>query len=256
MPSKYVPETYFVRQTEEDPNGWRRYFRMSSFGWFNKPEGEACVEKFCSLNYYAFWASMPPIMLYYLAYKKIRNPLGVAYYYTKCAWPFHATASTFAITACGLASYRGKDDGFNWAAAGFLAGAMPGFGIRPYLIRKKAYGTGMWFWAVPAGMIYGAIIAYFMKVNDPRFVLDNWININEKAQFQPEKKMFQYEDFTMPNERLSLDFIHGGKGGDMPFSWVGEKFEHRLLLNKQEYGYLECELDKVPAIEKAIRNRV
>ena len=99
---------------------------MKGFSWFDKPEGEGCLEKFCSLNYYAFWSSMPPIMLYYLAYKKIRNPLGVAYYYTKCAWPFHAAATTFAVTACGLANYRGKDDGLNWGVAGALAGAMPG----------------------------------------------------------------------------------------------------------------------------------
>jgi len=256
MPLKYVPETAFLRRTEEDPNGWRRYFRMGNFSYYNKPEGEGCVEKFCSLNYLAFWGSVVPIGIYYLAYKKIRNPLGVAYYYSKTAWPFFATASTFAVTSCGLASYRQKDDGFNWGVAGFLAGAMPGFGIRPWLIRKKAYGTGMWFWAVPTGMVIGGVVLYFMKLNNPKFWLELWINSEERMQYNPEKLMHLHQDATMPGERFSLDFIHGGKGKDMPFSWVGEKFEHRVLMNKQEYGYLECELDQVPAIEKAIRDRV
>jgi len=256
MPSKYVPESIYLRQTEEDPNGWRRYFRMKGFSWFDKPEGEGCLEKFCSLNYYAFWSSMPPIMLYYLAYKKIRNPLGVAYYYTKCAWPFHAAATTFAVTACGLANYRGKDDGLNWGVAGALAGAMPGFGVRSYIIRKKAYGTGMWFWAVPTGMIVSGVAMYFMKLNNPKIWLDEIINSEERNQFCPEKTLYQMETVTMPGERFTFDFIHGGKGGDMPFSWVGEKFEHRKLMNKQEFGYLESELDQVPAVEKAIRNRI
>lgn len=257
MSKKFYAETWFLRRTEEDPNGWRRFFRMSHFGWFNKPEGEGCLEKFCSLNYWAFWCSMPPILMYYVGFKKVRNPLGVAYYYGKCGWPFFATASTFAVTACGLASYRGDDDIWNWTAGGFLAGAMPGFGIRPYLIRKKTYGHGMWLHAVGFGMVIGAIFMMILKANDPRMWLDDLtMFLDERNQFQPEMRMYQHDEFTMPNERWSLDFIHGGKGGDMPWSWVGEKHEHRMMLIKQEYGYLECELDQVPAIEKAIRNRI
>lgn len=256
MPLKFLPESAFLRKTEEDPNSWRRYFRLGNFSWWNKPEGEGCIEKVLSLNYYAWWASTPPIMLYYLAFKKIRNPLGVAYYYAKCAWPFHAAATTFAVTACGLASYRGKDDAFNWGVAGGLAGAMPGFGVRPYLIRKKTYGTGMWFFLVPSGMVYAAVVCYFLKLNNPKIFLEDFINADERFSFTPEKDMHMYETQTMPGERHSLDFIVGGKGHDMPFSWLGEKWNDRLLLNKKEYGYLEAELDKVPEIEKTIRNRI
>jgi len=255
MPFNFIGETSFLRRTEEDPNGPRRFFRMGYFSWFNKPEGEGCLEKFLSLNYYAFWSSTPFIMLYYVAFKKIRNPLGVAYYYTKCAWPFHAAATAFSVTSCGLASIRGKDDGLNWGVAGALAGAMPGLGIRPYLIRKKTFGTGMWFFAVPYGMVFFGLGAYFMKLNDPRFWVGFFTTSDEKLQFQPEKFSLQRETYTMPGERWSLDVFFGGKGGDMPFHWVGENWESRQLLNKREYGYLEYELDKVPEIERMIRNR-
>merc|ERR1712002_1350279 len=66
------------------------------------------------------WTQTMPIGIYYICFKKIRNPLGVAYYYGKCAWPLHAFATTFAVTACALNNFRGKDDGWNWAGAGFL----------------------------------------------------------------------------------------------------------------------------------------
>ena len=65
------------------------------------------------------------------------------------------------------------------------------------MIRKRAYGTGMWFWAVPTGMFYGGILMYFMKINDPRFWLEYWINVDERLQFNPEKRMHLYEDATM-----------------------------------------------------------
>merc|ERR1719153_26192 len=198
---------------------------------------------------------MPYTMLYCLAFKKIRNPMGIAYYYTKFVWPFHAAASTFAVASCGLAGYRGKDDGWNWGIAASLAGAMPGLAIRNHLIRIKAYGTGMWFWSVPTGVAVFGILFAFLKQNNPKLFLQLFINSDERFQFQPEKRLFQYEDATMPGERWKLDWFVGGKGKDMPFSWVGEKWESRQLLNKRDYGYLECELDQVPEIEKAIRNR-
>ena len=55
----------------------------------------------------------------------------------------------------------------------------------------------MWFWAVPTGMFYGGILMYFMKINDPRFWLEYWINVDERLQFNPEKRMHLYEDATM-----------------------------------------------------------
>jgi len=256
MPHRFLPETVWKKKTQEDPNGYRRYFRIGRFSWFDKPEGEGCFEKFFTLNYYAFWASTPCIMMYYVAFKKIRNPLGVAYYYGRCAWPFHAAASTFSVAACGLCSYRGKDVPGNWGIAGALAGAMPGLGMRNYIIRQNRYGNGMWFFSVPMGMVFFGLAMYVMKQNNPKFMLDEWLIIDEKYQFNPEKQAKYYENYTMPNERFHLDFMNGGRGKDWPWSFVGEKWEHRLLMNKQEYGYLEGELDKVPAIEKEIHNRI
>ena len=58
-----------------------------------------------------------------------------------------------------------------------------------------------------------------------------------------------------PGERISLDFLVG-KYNDIPSSWIGEKWQDRKNIIKQEYGYLESELDKVPEIERAIHNRI
>jgi len=257
MPLKLLPETLFKRSTEEDPNGWRRFFRMGNFSWFNQPEGQGCVEKCLSLNYMAFWTQTIPIGLYYIAFKKIRNPLGVAYYYGKCAWPLHAFATTFAVTACALNNFRGKDDGWNWAGAGFLAGAMPGLGVKPYIVRKKLCWNGRYpYFMVPVGMFYTAFFCYHMKENDPRWWVDLFMQRDEIYQFIPEKThMTFYEEFTIPGERISLDFLVG-KYNDIPSSWIGEKWQDRKNIIKQEYGYLESELDKVPEIEKAIHNRM
>ena len=56
-----------------------------------------------------------------------------------------------------------------------------------------------------------------------------------------------------PGERPSLDFLVGGKTKDMPISWVGDTWDYRKIYYKKQYGYLEGELDQVPAIEKYLR---
>jgi hypothetical protein len=61
--------------------------------------------------------------------------------------------------------------------------------------------------------------------------------------------------FSQPNERLSLDLVPGGRGQEMPLHYLGEKWDDRVLMNKQKYGYLEAELDQMSEIEEKIRNR-
>lgn len=258
MPSyRYLSESSFARRVEEDPNGYARYFRMGRFSYFDKPEGEACVQKFAVLNYQAFWGTMPLTMVYHWAFKKVRNPLALCFGYAKAVWPFHAAASVFAVSACGMCSYRGKDDSVNWMVAGALTGCIPGLAARNYILRKNAYGTKLWVFTLPLGMFWSGLLAASVKgMSDPRMMTELFRLTDEKWQWNPEQYTVMTESLTMPGERISLDLITGGIGKDMPFSWIGEKWEDRRLLIKRDYGYLEGELDQVPAIEKAIRERM
>lgn len=257
MPSiRFFGENNFVRKTEDDPTGISRYFRMGRFGYFDKPEGQGCAEKFFALNYQALWGTMPFITLYYLGFKKIRTPLGFFFNYGKAAWPFHAAASAFSIASCAACQYRGKDDWVNWAIAGGLTGAIPGIAARSHVLKVNAYGKGLWLYTVPLGAIFTGTLLGLIKANNPRQFTEIFELMDEKLQYNPEKHLYLHETHTMPGERWSLDPIYGGFGKDMPISWLGEKWEDRRRIIQRDYGYLEGELDQVPAIEKAIRERM
>jgi len=257
MPStRFLAQSAFLRKTEDDPTGYTRLFRMGRFSYFDKPEGEGCVEKFVATNYTAFWATFPFVSLYYLGFKKIRTPLGFFFNYGKAVWPIHAVASVFPVASCWLCQYRGKDDAVNWGVAGTLAGAIPGLALRNFIIKRNPYGNRSWFFAVPIGMFYMGVAAAGIKKNNPRVFTELFEHLDEKNMYNPEKSLYLQESITMPGERISIDPFFGGFGKDMPVSWLGEKWEDRLNIIKRDYGYLEGELDQVPAIEKAIRERI
>lgn len=248
----YLHELKFLRQTEEAPDSLKKYSRLGKFSWYNKPEGEGLAEKFFSTQYVAFWGTAPSILFYCLCYKKYRHPMPVLMNFAKFAWPFHAAAATFSLTATGLCAYRGVDDGYNWGAAGALTGAFPAIAVRRPLMRSW---NGRWQFGMWIGMAYIGMLTYWLKINDPRFLTHMWESFDEKHAWNPESNSHVYQTYTMPGERFSFDF-YGGQGSDMPFSWIGEKMEHRQLMTKQKFGYLESELDKVPEYENIIRNRI
>lgn len=241
----------FNRRVDDDPDGWRQYFRMGTFGWFQKPEGEGCLEKLGSTQYNTFWFTAAPMLVYVLGFKKIKNPLAIVTEYGRFVWPIHAASATFAVTACNMCSIRGIDDHYNWGVAGAVASAFPVVGLRN---RIAKHHVGHWMWALPLAAFIGYLSGVALKANDPKHLLHMRVAWHERYQYNPETRMNLYYTNTMPDERWSLDFIIG-RGKDMPWSWIGEEWEHRQLLTKQQYGYLECELDKVPEYEKLIANR-
>jgi len=253
---RFISESSYVRKTADDPTGFSRFWRIGRFSYFDKPEGEGCAEKFAAINYQTFWGTTPWVTLYYLGFKKLRTPVGFLFNYGKAVWPFHAVASVFAVTSCGLCSYRGKDDAWNWGIAASLAGTIPGIALRKYVgVTKNPYGNGSWFFLVPIVSLYAGFMAAGLKSVNPRILTDGFEYFDEKNQFNPEKFSYNFEQNTMPGERWTIDPVFKGFGNDMPISWIGEKWEHRKLLIKRDYGYLEGELDQVPGIERAIRER-
>jgi len=258
---RLLDEKNYARKVQDDPSGWHRFFRKGSFSYFNKPEGEGCLEKFAAVNYQTFWIQTPIITVFQLGFHKVKSPMGFFYRYGKAAWPLHAFASIAAVTSCGMCSYRGKDDHWNWMTAGALAGTVPGLAARSLLLRENRYGTKLWVFTLPLGMFWFSIFAGLIKISNPRIVpfdMESMLS-DDKHQYQPEKFIRSnpesIQSYTMPGERWSIDCFIGGFGKELPWSWIGEKFEHRQMLIKQQYGYLEGELDQVPAIEKAIRER-
>lgn len=99
----------FKRRVQEDPTQVGKYFRLGDLSWFNKPEGEGCIEKFCSINYHLAKTIIPATAIYQICVKSIRSPLGWLFMTGKVVAPFHVAASIFAVSACGLCKYRGKD---------------------------------------------------------------------------------------------------------------------------------------------------
>jgi len=255
---RLLDEAFYARKVQ-DPSGWARFFRMGRFSYFDKPEGEGCLEKFAAVNYTAFWLHAQVNVIYQLAFHKVKSPMGFFYRFAKTAWPFHAFASIATVTSCGMCSYRGKDDFWNWMTAGALAGTVPGLAARGLLLRENRYGTKLWFFTIPLGMFWCSLFAGLIKISNPRIAPFDVEMLQRDYQYQPERFMRSHPEsiqtYTMPGERWSIDFITGGFGKELPWSWIGEKFHHRQLLIKQQYGYLEGELDQVPAIEKAIRER-
>jgi len=245
----------FKRRVQEDPTQVGKYFRLGDLSWFNKPEGEGCIEKFCSINYHLAKTIIPATAIYQICVKSIRSPLGWLFMTGKVVAPFHVAASIFAVSACGLCKYRGKDDWKNWAGAGALMGAVPGLTLRSWMIKKNFYQskTPLWFFTIPIGMSYFAVLAGLFGEFFPQLPSALYRLNEERFQYQPERNTFMTETFSMPGERPSLDFLVGGKTKDMPISWVGDTWDYRKIYYKKQYGYLEGELDQVPAIEKYLR---
>lgn len=241
----------FKKRTEVDPDSWVNKFRIGNTSYFTKPEGEGLMGKVLNINYQTMWLTAPCVLLHFVAFKKIRYPTPLFYKYCQFAGPWHLGASLFAITSTKVCSWRGKDDNANWFAGGAVAGAVPGMACRNWLIKSNRF----WGWTFLVGPLLGGLAAYAMKRNNPQFFLNNYRNYDERYQFNPEQYTREYSQFTLPVERPSIDWLNGGVDGDTPYSWIGEKMSHRRLLLKQEWGYLEAELDQVPAIEKAIRER-
>jgi len=265
-------ETAFCRETEEAPDSLKKYFRVAKWGYFMKPEGEGCLEKLAAINWNTWWITTPPILLTYIAYKKVSQVGLLTLRYLKWALPIHAAVTSFACVSCYLCKYRKVDDSWNWVAGGAAFGAFPAFMWKHRLIASKI-GKGHWMYGIVGGSAWGGVVLGLMKEADPRHWFYYFHRYEERNQlnFQRYDNMGPMDGgghyfrnigflghatsaFTLPSERISLDFIVG-RGNDMPLSFVGERFEHRLLLAKQQHGYLESELDQVPAIEAAIKNR-
>lgn len=241
----------FKKRTEVDPDSWINKFRIGQFSYFDKPEGEGLMGKFLSINYHTLWLTTPCIIAHFVALKKIRYPTPLIFKYLQFMAPCHVGASVFAITSTKMCAYRGKDDSLNWTVGGAAAGAVPGLAFRNWLIQSKR----LWGWTLLVGPFLGGIVGLTMKYNNPQFFLNGYRRYDERGQFNPELYSREYSQYTLPGERVCLDWGNGGLDGDTPFSWIGEKMSHRRMMCKQEWGYLESELDQVPAIEKAIRER-
>lgn len=238
----------FKKRTEMEPTSWVNKFRIGQFSYFTKPEGEGLAQKFMIINYHTAWLVWPCAIFHFTALRKVRYPKPLFYKYLQWALPAHGTASVWAISTTQLCKYRGKDDYWNWTIGGAITGLMPPLFYRQWILKNKPH------WMTPViGPLLGAILGGLIKYNDPQFFFSIPALYEEKGQFNPEQ--YPGKTFTLPNERFCIDWANGGRGGDMPYYWYGEKLSHRKLLCKEETGYLESELDQVPAIRKQIRER-
>jgi len=243
-----LEHSFFKKRTEVDPESWVNKFRIGQFSYFGKPEGEALAQKVMIINYHTAWVVWPCTLFHFIALKKVRYPKPLLFKYLQWAVPAHATTSIWAISTTQLCKWRGKDDAWNWTIGGAIVGACPGLFYRQWILKNKPH----WM-SLVVGPIIGAILGCATKYNDPQLLFKPLSLYEERGQFNPEQTPGR--TFTLPNERFSFDFINGGRDADMPYQWVGEKMSHRRLLCKEECGYLEAELDQVPAVQKAIRER-
>lgn len=229
----------FVRDIKEDPETekWKKKYTFKSLSYYGQPEGEGCGEKMmlvCGKMLY-IGSSMAFISL--LLYRRPKNFGEGLVRYLKFTVPAVSAGFAFTATSCIMCSKRGVNDHLNWTVGGALAGAVPGIHYRKPL-------------ALALGIPLGALFAWANYTWDPRFFFHHWPSLGGQM-YVPTR----VHSWTLPNERLSLDLVPGGRGQEMPLHYLGEKWDDRVLMNKQKYGYLEAELDQMSEIEEKIRNR-